>query len=128
MAQSEFDIAADLPQRGRRSQAARKKKLVRAIDGALPDALVRRARRAIARLGPERFRDSYFTTFWLPRGAAPAHVLEEAVLALARHARVPCAGMEWWIGRAYTTRLPIEFHFDHDVQAGSRTPRLSTVF
>ena len=64
MDQSEFDIgSADLPQRGQRSQA-----LVRVIDGALPEPLVRRARAAIARIGTERLRQSYFTTFWLARG------------------------------------------------------------
>lgn len=90
---------------------------------------MRRARVAIARLGNERLRESYFTTFWLPRGARPAHAVEEAVAALARRARVRCAGMEWWIGRAYTTELPIEFHFDHDVRgSGRRHPLWSSVF
>ena len=62
------------------------------------------------------------------RGAKAAHAVEEAVLALWRRAGVRCAGVEWWIGRAYTTRLPIEFHFDHDVKAGSRHPLFSSVF
>lgn len=99
------------------------------IDGALPDALVARARAAVSRLGAERFKESYFTTFWLPRGDAPANVIEEAVLALARHARVRCAGMEWWIGRTYTTDVPIEFHFDEDVKGRRRRhPLVSSVF
>ena len=126
MDQSEFDIgAADLPQRGGRSQA-----LVRVIDSALPDALVRRARAAISRLGRERLRSSYFTTFWLPRDVAPAHALEEAVLALWKLARPRgCAGAEWWIGRSHTTRIPLEFHFDQDVKGRLRRhPRLSSVF
>src|SRR4051812_15723537 len=118
MDQSGFDIEADLPQRGDRSQGGRAKKfrLTRVIDRTLPEGLVSRARRAIARLGRERLRESYFTTFWLESGARPANAIEETVLALARRARVRCAGMEWWIGRAYTTNLPIEFHFDHDVE------------
>src|SRR2546430_17347364 len=75
MDQSEFDIgAADLPQRGSRSQA-----LVRVIEAALPPPLVRRARKAIARIGSERLRQSYFPTFWLPPRAAPAHAGEGAV-------------------------------------------------
>jgi hypothetical protein len=125
MDQSEFDIAADLPQRGRRSQA-----LIRAIDTALPEPLVRRGRAAISRLGGERLRSSYFTTFWLPRAAAPEHPLEEAVLALWKLARPRgCAGAEWWIGRAHTTRLPIGFHFDQDVKGRRRRhPVLSSVF
>src|SRR5581483_674963 len=121
-----FDIgSADLPQRGQRSQA-----LVRVIDGALPAALVRRARAAIARIGSERLRQSYFTTFWLAKGAPAAHALEEAVTALWRLARSRgCAGAEWWIGRAYTTRIPVEFHFDQDVKGRRlRHPRISSVF
>jgi hypothetical protein len=103
--------------------------LVRVIEGALPDALVTRARRAIARLGNERLRESYFTTFWLDKGARPANVIEEAVVALSRNVRAPYAGFEWWIGRAYADRLPIEFHFDHDVKGGSlRHPLVSSVF
>jgi hypothetical protein len=107
----------------------KKMQLTRVTDRTLPEALVARARRAIARLGAERLRESYFTTFWLERNAAPRNALEEAVLALARRARVHCAGMEWWIGRSYTTNLPIEFHFDHDVKGRAhRHPVLSSVF
>jgi hypothetical protein len=106
--------------------------LVRVRDGALDDALVRRARRAIRRLGTERLRQSYFTTFWLPRGASPANPVEEAVLALWRAAAPGprCAGAEWWIGRSYTNDVPVGFHFDQDVRAprGLRHPLLSTVF
>ncbi len=103
---------------------------MRVIDAALPDALVRRARAAITRLGRERLRSSYFTTFWLPRGVAPAHVVEEAALALWKLARPRgCAGAEWWIGRSHTTRIPLEFHFDQDVKGRRRRhPRLSSVF
>ena len=103
---------------------------MRVIDAALPDALVRRARAAIARLGRERVQSSYFTTFWLPREVAPAHALEEAVLALWKLARPRgCAGAEWWIGRSHTTRIPLEFHFDQDVKGRLRRhPRLSSVF
>jgi len=103
---------------------------VRVIEAALPRPLVLRAREAIARIGGEGLRQSYFTTFWLPRGAAPAHPVEEAVLALWRLAGARrCAGAEWWIGRAYTTDIPIEFHFDQDVKGRRlRHPRLSSVF
>src|SRR3989454_11310636 len=116
---------ADLPQRGSRSHA-----LVRVIEAALPPPLVRRAREAIARIGSERLRQSYFTTFWLPRRAAPAHAVEEAVLALWPLAGARrCAGAEWWLGRAYTTDVPVEFHFDQDVKGRHRRhPRLSSVF
>jgi hypothetical protein len=109
----------------------RKKKnvLVWLIDGALPDVLVRRARRAIARLGHQRLGESYFTTFWLAQGARPGNAVEEAVLALWKRADERCAGVEWWIGRTYTTRVPIEFHFDHDVKGSQRRhPKRSSVF
>jgi len=100
------------------------------IDGALAEPLVRRARAAIARLGGERLRSSYFTTFWLPRRVAAANPVEEAVLALWKLARPRgCAGAEWWIGRAYTTHIPVEFHFDQDVKGRRlRHPGLSSVF
>jgi hypothetical protein len=126
MDQSEFDICpGDLPQRGIRSQD-----LVRVVDDALDGILVRRARAVIARLGTERLRSSYYTTFWLPARAVPAHPVEEAVLSLWKIARPRgCAGAEWWIGRSFTTRIPVGFHFDQDVKGRSlRHPRLSSVF
>ena len=100
------------------------------IDAALPESLVRRARAAIARLGRERLRSSYFTTFWLPGAAVPANPVEAAVAALWKLARPRgCAGAEWWIGRAYTTRIPVEFHFDQDVKGRRHShPMLSSVF
>ena len=103
---------------------------MRVIEPALPEAVVRRARAAVARLRNEKLRSSYFTTFWLADGAEPAHALEEAVLALWKRARPRgCAGAEWWIGRAYTTRIPVDFHFDQDVKGRRlRHPRLSSVF
>jgi len=106
--------------------------LVRVRDGALDDALVRRARLAIARLGTGRMRESYFTTFWLAPGELPENPVEEAVLALWRLAGpgLRCAGAEWWIGRSYTTNVPVGFHFDQDVRSrrGLRHPQLSSVF
>ena len=103
---------------------------MRVIEAALPLPLVRRAREAIVRLGSERLRQSYFTTFWLPRGSVPAHAVEEAVIALWRLAGARrCDGAEWWLGRAYTTDIPVEFHFDEDVKGRRRRhPQLSSVF
>ena len=102
---------------------------MRVIDDALPDSLVRRARAAVSRLGGERLRQSYFTTFWLPRDSAPAHPLEEAVLALWPLVRPrSAAGAEWWIGRAHTTSIPVGFHFDQDVKGQRRRhPLISSV-
>ena len=103
---------------------------MRVIDGALAEPLVRRARSAISRLGGERLRQSYFTTFWLPRGSTAAHPLEEAVLALWPLARAGLArGAEWWIGRAHTSSIPVGFHFDQDVKGERRRhPVISSVF
>src|SRR5229473_1591350 len=112
--------------------SARPAEFVRVRDAALEEGLVRRARRAIARLGTERLGQSYFTTFWLARGESPGNPVEEAVLALFRVAAPGprCAGAEWWIGRSYTNDVPVGFHFDQDVRAarGLRHPLLSTVF
>jgi hypothetical protein len=109
-----------------------KKLLARVVDGALDDRLVERARRAIARLGTRRLRQSYFTTFWLGRGEEPANAVEEAVLSLWSIAAPGrrCAGAEWWIGRSYTNAVPVGFHFDQDVRAphGLRHPLVSSVF
>jgi hypothetical protein len=109
---------------------------VAVLDTALPAALFRRARRAIARLRGERLKQSYWTTFWMALDAQPLHALEEAVLRLARLALPAghaCTGAEWWLGRSHTTDVPIEFHFDQDVKlrdAGGplRHPATSTVF
>ena len=103
---------------------------MRVIEAALPLPLVRRAREAIVGLGSERLRQSYFTTFWLPRGSVPAHAVEEAVIALWRLAGARrCDGAEGWLGRAYTTDIPVEFHFDEDVKGRRRRhPRLSSVY
>jgi hypothetical protein len=113
-------------------EGARAGHLVRVLDHALEDSVVRRARLAIAWLGTEALRESYFTTFWLARGELPENPVEEAVLALWRLAGPGsrCAGAEWWIGRSYTTDVPVGFHFDQDVRSrrGLRHPRLSSVF
>ncbi len=108
------------------------RRLARTIDDAASEPRVRRARRLLARLGRQQLRQSYWTTFWMPRDAEPAHALEELVAELW-HVAAPgprCAGAEWWLGRAHTTRIPVGFHFDQDVKAqrGFRHPRLSSVF
>jgi hypothetical protein len=106
--------------------------LARVIDDVLDERLVERVRRAIERLGTEGLREGYFTTFWLPRGEPPANAVEEAVQALWSVAAPGrrCTGAEWWIGRSYTTEVPVGFHFDQDVRAsrGLRHPLVSSVF
>src|SRR2546429_2914545 len=105
MDHSGFDIEADLPQRGARSQAARAKKfrLTRVLDRALPEPLLKRTRRAIARLGSERIRESYFTTFWLGTGVEPANAIEEAAPAPAPPPRPRRARVGWGIGGPHPT-------------------------
>lgn len=110
----------------------RAKALARVVEPALDERLVQRARRAIARLGTIGLKQSYFTTFWLGRGEEPANAVEEAVQSLWRAAAPgsSCAGAEWWVGRSYTTAVPVGFHFDQDVRAerGLRHPLFSSVF
>lgn len=104
---------------------------MRIVEAAARAGLVRRARRAISRLGGARVEQSYWTTFWMPRGAEPACGVEELVQELwARAGPRGARGAEWWIGRSYTTRIPLGFHFDEDVKAGTRFrhPQLSSVF
>ena len=109
--------------------------MVRVVEQALEPALFRRLRTAVGRLGTERLKQSYWTTFWMPLKAPPLHPVEEAVLALSRLA-LPrghrCTGAEWWLGRGHTTNVPIELHFDQDVrlrEAGGPLvhPAVSTV-
>jgi hypothetical protein len=106
--------------------------LGRAVDDAAPESLVRRARALLTKLGTQQIMQSYWTTFWLPRDAKPAHALEELSRALWPIAKPDnsCAGVEWWLGRAHTTNIPVGFHFDQDVKAKSvfRHPLLSSVF
>jgi len=113
-------------------EGTRAKALARVVEPALDERLVERARRAVARLGTRGLPRSYFTTFWLARGEEPANPVEEAVQSLWRVAAPgpSCAGAEWWIGRSYTTDVPVGFHFDQDVRAsrGLRHPLLSSVF
>jgi hypothetical protein len=118
--------------RSRNFFATAARPLARVVEGVLDDRLVTRARRAIARLGTRGLRQSYFTTFWLPRGEPPANAVEEAVQVLWSVAAPGrrCTGAEWWIGRSYTTEVPVGFHFDQDVRAarGLRHPLVSSVF
>ena len=126
------------------------------IDAAAPTALVSRAARLFTRLGTQRMKEGYFTTFWLPLGAEPlqaapptaaaaanaaaipaANSFEELALALLPHARAKAgpaaaqiAGLEWWLGRSYTNHVPLGFHFDLDVKGKGavRYPLVSSVF
>jgi hypothetical protein len=107
------------------------------IDSAAPAALLGKAGRLFARLGEQRMKEGYFTTFWLPSGAPPAHAFEELAISLSAHGLRSAgerareiAGLEWWLGRSYTNHIPLGFHFDLDVKGRGavRFPIVSSVF
>jgi hypothetical protein len=106
--------------------------LIHLQDGVLPGALFRRLRTAVKRLGAERLRRTYETTFWFDLGR-PSSVVEEAVLSvrslLPSHSLF---GVEWWLSRMRTSRVRVDFHQDRDekrsLRGGSlRHPRVSSV-
>ena len=139
-----------MPQRSRGSQAGSHAQtqpapLATVIDAAAPTALVSRAARLFTRLGTQRMKEGYFTTFWLPLRTQPVHAaataaanaFEGLALALLPHALAKAGpgaerivGLEWWLGRSYTNRVPLGFHFDLDVKGKGavRYPLVSSVF
>lgn len=89
---------------------------------ALPVSLFRRLALAVRDIGAERLEESYTTTFWLPLGAEPCNVVEEAISGLWRLAcpGPRCTGAEWWLGRLpYGQSLAL--HFDRDMTLEKRT-------
>jgi len=107
------------------------------IENAAPAKLVARATRLFARVGEQRMKEGYWTTFWMPLSAEPAHGFEELAVALRPHALAKAGpdaekivGVEWWLGRSYTNHIPVGFHFDLDVKGKGavRYPVVSSVF
>ena len=90
--------------------------LVRIHEPALPEALFRRLLRAVQRVGDERLRHTYQTTFWFDLRTPPSSVVEEAALALRE--RIPggdrIAGVEWWLSRMSPNDVRVDFHQDRD--------------
>jgi hypothetical protein len=82
------------------------------VEHAVPPALFSRLKTAIARLGETGLRTTYQTTFWMPRGAAPSCVVEEAIAHLWLAGRY--AGAEWWLSRMRTSNVQVDFHRDRD--------------
>ena len=108
--------------------------LVQVRTPALPAPLFRRLLRAVRRVGDERLRQTYQTTFWLDLRTAPTSVVEEAALEL--FALVPdragIRGVEWWLSRMSPLDVRLDFHRDRDEQLALRGgpqlhPRLSSV-
>lgn len=111
--------------------------LVTLVDEALPEATYARLLGAVRRLGRERLRDSYQTTFWWAFGTPATSLVEAAVPLLRRH--VPAArlrgvvGVEWWLSRMRTSNVKVDFHHDRDNAyfddtGRERCPTLSSVF
>ena len=97
------------------------------FEDALPQPLFRRLASAVREVGTEGMEGmgSYSTTFWLPRGARPANVVEEAVVKLCALVRPGprCIGMEWWLGRLkHGESLP--FHTDRDRSLRKQTGQI----
>lgn len=96
--------------------------VVRFVDDALPPELFAELLRKVRRLGDERLRDTYQTTFWFELGT-PTNVAERAVVALLpmvpRRSRV--RGAEWWLSRMNTHDVRVDFHQDRDEQLALRT-------
>ncbi|WP_306144789.1 hypothetical protein [Roseibium sp. MMSF_3412] len=109
---------------------------VRLCQAALPETLFQKVEDAVRSAFREKVRgkSSYSTTFWYPRGAAPANVAEEAIAVLMEQVALPqdCIGTEWWLGRL-GYRKKLNFHFDRDLVRSRETgesifPLLGSVF
>jgi hypothetical protein len=88
------------------------------VEPALPPVLWRKLLRGVSRVGDERLRDTYQTTFWFPFSDAPACLPELAALALLPlippSPEAPLIGVEWWLSRMRTNDVRVDFHRDRD--------------
>jgi hypothetical protein len=111
------------------------KPLVTLHSPALPEALFARLLRGVRRVGGERLRQTYQTTFWFDFRRQPPHSLpEEVALALLPYipGRSRLAGVEWWLSRMSPLDVRVDFHQDRDerlaLKGGPlRHPRVSSV-
>jgi hypothetical protein len=95
-------------------------------ENALPAALFRRVLRKIQALGETGLRNTYQTTFFMPRDANPSCGVEEAVEILWPALKNPSsdfAGAEWWLSRMRTSNVKVDFHRDLDERLYHRTGR-----
>lgn len=90
-------------------------------DGALPPRLFARLLRAVHRVGEQRLRLTYQTTFWFDFAPRPACVIDEAILRLPRPSGV--SGAEWWLSRMRTSNVQVDFHRDRDERLALTTGR-----
>lgn len=89
---------------------------IRVFETALSSALFGRIVSAVRDIGDENLKDGYSTSFWFPKDAKPANIVEETITALIKLAVPPAAhtGTEWWLGRLRYGK-PLNFHFDQDL-------------
>ena len=97
------------------------------FEDALPRPLFQRLARAVRAVGTEGMEEmgSYNTTFWFPRDAKPANIVEECVSKLCTLVRPGprCIGLEWWLGRLkHGESLP--FHTDRDRSLRKQTGQI----
>ena len=97
------------------------------FEDALPRPLFQRLARAVRAVGTEGMEGmgSYNTTFWFPRDAKPANIVEECVSKLCTLVRPGprCIGLEWWLGRLkHGESLP--FHTDRDRSLRKQTGQI----
>src|SRR5512138_2804801 len=98
------------------------------FEEALPQPLFRQLAKAVRNVGTEGMEDmgSYSTTFWLPRRAKPANLVEECVVKLcaAIQPGPRCIGMEWWLGRLHHGEA-LPFHTDRDRSLRKQTGEIA---
>lgn len=95
-------------------------------DNVLPEPLFRRLLAKIEALGEIGLKNTYQTTFFMPRDANPSCVVEEAIEILWPEIRKPrseFAGAEWWLSRMRTSNVKVDFHRDLDERLFRRTGR-----
>jgi hypothetical protein len=87
----------------------------------------------VRRLGTERLRQTYQTTFWFDL-RSPASIVEVAILEIRPLLPIgdAIAGVEWWLSRMRTTDVRVDFHRDRDERLALTRgrilhPRLSAV-
>jgi hypothetical protein len=109
------------------------KPLVTLFDDALPTREFAALLAGVKKLGDERLRTSYQTTFWFDFTQRPSNLVESAVIRL--RTKLPnsrCVGVEWWLSRMRTSHVKVDFHRDQDNALAAKTgqvrhPRWSTV-
>ncbi len=101
-----------------------KRGLVQLSDDALPLTLFTRLKAAVTRLGEQRLRHTYQTTFWYEFEEPATNVVEEAIERLRAAAGGNFAGAEWWLSRMRTSNVQVDFHRDRDERLALSSGRI----